>query len=113
MKLQTGDEVLVTAGKDKGRKGKIDKVFPAESKVRVENINVYKKHVKGLGDQKGGVIEFSRPLLVGNIALICPKCAKPTRIGYRIDKKGEKNRVCVKCGRAIDAPAAQKAKGAK
>lgn len=108
MKLKVGDEVLVTAGKDKGRRGKIDKVFLKEDRVRVENINVYKKHVRGIGDRKGGVIEFSRPLPTSNVALVCPHCGKPTRVGYRVDKKGEKTRICVKCKRAIEAQGKQK-----
>lgn len=101
-KFKIGDEVLVTAGKDKGRKGKVDKVFPREAKVRVEGLNVYKKHVKGFGGEKGGIVEFSRPLPVANIALLCPKCGKQTRVRYRIDKTGEKTRACAKCGRVVE-----------
>lgn len=101
MKLRVGDQILVTAGKDKRRGGKVDVVFPKKDKVLVAGVNVYKKHRKGFGDQKGGIFEFSRPLPVGNIALVCPHCKKPTRVGLRV-KSGEKTRICAKCKRQID-----------
>ena len=100
-KLQAGDEILITAGKDKGRKGKIEKVFPKKGTARVANLNVYKKHRKGFGGEQGGIIEFSRPLPFANIALVCPSCGKQTRVGYHVDKRGEKSRVCNKCKKVI------------
>lgn len=100
MKLKIGDEVLVTAGKDKGRHGKVDRIYPDEARVRVASLNVYKRHVKGFAGKEGGIVEFSRPLPVANVALICPKCAKQTRVRYRIDKTG-KTRVCAKCDRIM------------
>lgn len=101
-KLRVGDKVLVTGGKDKGREGKIDKVYPDKAKVRVDGLNVYKRHVKGFGGEKGGIIEFSRPLPVANVSFLCPKCGKPTRVRYRVDKSGGKTRICAKCNRAIE-----------
>lgn len=101
MKFKVGDEILVTAGKDKGRKGKIEKVFPKENRVFVPGVNIYKKTRKGAPGEKGGIVELPRALPVAKIALICPKCAKQTRISYRIDKRGEKTRVCAKCKREI------------
>lgn len=101
-KLKIGDEVLITAGKDKGRKGRIDKVYPKEAKFRVEGLNVYKRHVRSFAGEKGGIVEFSRPLPVANVALICPKCKKQTRVRYRVDKTGGKVRICAKCKRAIE-----------
>lgn len=104
MKLKVGDEVQVTAGKDKGRKGKIDRVYPAFSLVRVTGLNVYKKSVKArTGGEKGGMVEFSRPLPLASVALVCPNCGKPTRVGIRVNKTGDKTRTCLKCGRAIIA----------
>ncbi len=103
MKLITGDEVLVTAGKDKTRRGKVEKVFPKTARVLIAGLNVYKKHKKGFGGQKGGIIEFSRPLPVASVALLCPNCSKPTRVGLIVDKLGEKSRVCRKCKRIIGA----------
>lgn len=102
MKLRVGDTVLVTAGKDKGKKGKIEKVFPKKDRLLVPGVNVYKKTRKSFGGQKGGIFELARPLSAGNLALICPQCGKPTRISYRLDKRGDKARVCAKCKREID-----------
>lgn len=101
MKLKKGDNIVVTAGKDKGRKGKIQKVFPGVQKVLITGINLYKRHTKQRSEkQKGGIVEISRPLPVANVAFICPKCGKPTRIGYKVDKSG-KIRFCKKCGALI------------
>lgn len=98
MKLKKEDNIIVTAGKDKGRKGKIQKIFPKAQRVLVTGINIYKAHRKPRSEkQKGGIIEISRPLPVANVALICPKCGKQTRVGYRVDKEGEKFRFCKKC----------------
>lgn len=102
MKLRVGDEVLVTAGKDKGRKGKIEAVFLKKDEVFVPGVNVYKRHKKGLGQEKGGIVEFSRRLPVANVALVCPHCKKATRVGFRVLKTGEKARICAKCKRQID-----------
>ena len=101
MKLRVGDEIIVTAGKDKGKKGKIDKVFLKGCRVRIMGVNVYKRHKKGMGGEKGGIIEFARPIRVSNVALVCPNCSKATRVGYLVDKRGEKSRICLKCKRVI------------
>lgn len=101
MKFKIGDNVKITAGKDKGRDGKIEKVFPKIFKVLVPGVNLYKKHVKGFQGQKGGIYDIPRPLGLGKIALICPKCKKVTRIGF--STKGEKKaRICKKCLKEID-----------
>lgn len=103
MKLIRGDEILVTRGKDKGRRGTVDKVLIKENRVLVGGVNIYKRHRKQIpGGQAGGVIEFSRPLPVSNVALVCPNCKKPTRIGAMILKDGKKVRVCKKCNRQIE-----------
>ena len=101
MKLKKGDQIVVTAGKDKGRKGKIEAVNVAAGSVLVPGINIYKRHMKKRDDKHpGGIIEFARPLLMGNIALVCPKCGQPTRVGYLITGK-EKLRICRKCEQKI------------
>ena len=102
LKLKVNDNVKITAGKDHGREGKIEKVLPKEGKVIVPGVNLYKKHVKGMGDQKGGVYDIPRPLSLGKVALICPKCKKITRVGFKTVGK-EKVRICKKCGKEIDA----------
>lgn len=97
MRLRKGDSVIVIKGKDKGRKGKIEKIFPKTNKILIPGINVYKKHARQQSERKpGGIIEIVKPLSVSNVVLFCPKCKKPTRVGYQIDKSG-KRRICRKC----------------
>ena len=101
MKLKKGDEVIITSGKDRGKKGKIEKIFVERNTVLLPGLNIYKKHVKKRDEQHpGGVIELSRPLPVGNVALVCPKCNKPTRIGF-LKKGNEKKRMCKKCDSVV------------
>ena len=97
MKVKKGDNILVIAGKDKGRTGKIMKSFPKELKVLVEGINLKKKHVRPKREgEKGQVVQIPAVLDISNIKLICPKCGKAARIGYSIENK-EKYRICKKC----------------
>lgn len=101
MKLKKGDTVLVIIGKDKGRKGKIEKIFPKTREVVVNGVNISKRHTKKRDEKNpGGIIEITKPLAVSKVALICPKCTKQTRIGYFV-AKGEKVRVCRKCEQKI------------
>lgn len=101
MKYKKGDTIIITIGKDKSRKGKIEKIYPKENKVLVPGTNMYKRHAKKRDDKNpGGIIDFSRPLEVSKIALICPKCNQKTRIGYLLTK-GEKIRICKKCDQQI------------
>jgi len=102
MKLKKGDKVKVTGGKDNGKEAKIERVFLAENKVLLPEINVYKRHLKARTEgQKSEIVTMSRPLAVANVALICPKCNVQTRVGYKLiaDKKV---RVCRKCNQEID-----------
>lgn len=101
MKLKVNDTIKVTIGKDKGREGKIEKVIPKENKILVPGINMYKKHVKGMGETKSGIYDIPRPLSLGKIALICPKCKKITRVGFKF-AGNQKVRICKKCGKEID-----------
>jgi large subunit ribosomal protein L24 len=93
MKLRKGDEVIITAGKDKGKKGKIEKVLPKKSAVIIPGLNLFKRHLKKQNENNpGGIVEFPRAIPFGNVALIDPKSGKPTRVGYVI-KGSEKMRV--------------------
>jgi len=102
MKIKRGDKVKITAGRDKGRVGTVDKVYPREEKVLVGGVNLFKRHLKPRGEGKpGGIVEIPRPLPVANVALICPKCNQPTRVGWQVSKEGEKLRICKKCQNLI------------
>ncbi len=99
MKLRKGDEVLVLAGKDVGKTGTITRVFPESDRVIVDGMNMVKKHQKPTrATMQGGIIDKEMPLHVSNVALLCDKCKKPTRIGFRFESSGQKVRVCRKCG---------------
>jgi len=101
MKIKKNDNVLVISGKDRGKKGKVVKVFPERSKVIVEGINLIKKHRRPRkSEEKGQIIEMTAPIDVSNIKIICPKCNKPTRIGYKLTE-ASKFRVCKRCGQEI------------
>lgn len=101
LKLKVGDTVKVAIGKDKGREGKIERIFAKEGLALVAGVNLYKKHVKGTPGRKGGIYEVERPLALSKLKLVCPKCNKPTRVGIKVVEK-EKVRVCKKCKREID-----------
>jgi large subunit ribosomal protein L24 len=102
MKILKGDNVTVLIGKDKGRRGEVVRALPKTQRVLVQGLNVFKKHQKGQKGQPGGIIEIEKPLYVSKVALICPNCQKPTRVGYQIDKSGEKYRFCKKCKNIIE-----------
>lgn len=97
MKIKKGDTIKMLTGKDSGKTGKVLQVFPEEEKIIVEGLNMIKKHVKPRrqGD-KGQRVEVPRKVEISNAILICPKCGKVARVGYKIS--GEKKyRVCKKC----------------
>lgn len=101
MKLKKGDEVIVLTGKNKGKKGKIEKIFPKKDKVVVTGVNMYKRHQKARSEREaGGIIDITRPLHISNVAFVDPKTGKPTRIGYQVSKN-EKVRFAKKSGQAI------------
>lgn len=101
MKIKKGDNVLIISGKDKGRTAKILRALPKERSVLVEGINLKKKHVRPKKQgEKGQIIEKPSAIDVSNIKIICPKCGKATRVGYRVEKD-RKARICKKCGQEI------------
>lgn len=101
MKLIKNDEVKIVAGKDKGKSGNIEKVFAKEGKVLIEGVNQFKRHVKArVQGQTSEIMTITKPLPVANVQLVCPKCKKLTRVGYKIEKD-KKTRICRKCEAAI------------
>ena len=101
MKIKKGDTVLIITGKYRGKKGKVLQAFPRERKILVEGINLVKKHQgpKRTGE-KGQIIQLPRPIDISNTKLICPKCGKASKVGYKIVKEN-KYRICKKCGQEI------------
>lgn len=109
MKIKTGDTVLVTNGKDQGKKGKVLKVLVGKNRLVVDGINILKKHAKpNPKHPHGGVVDFPGPIDASNAMVVCSSCNKPTRIGYKILEDGTKIRVCRRCQGGIDS--AKKAK---
>jgi large subunit ribosomal protein L24 len=109
LKIRKGDTVQVIAGKDVGRRGKVLEVMPAERRVLVDQVNMAKRHTRprpvkgtrGAQISPGGVFDIAAPLRVDNVALICPSCDRPTRVGYRATEAG-KVRVCRNCGKDME-----------
>lgn len=109
MHVKKGDEVLIITGKDKGKRGKIKEVRPAQTRVVVEGLNIVKRHMKPRGPGKpSGIIEMEAALHASNVMLICPKCSRAARTGKRFlettDSKGrlQKVRFCKACDATID-----------
>ena len=98
MKVKKGDTVQVLSGNDKGKTGEVLEVMPKQEKVVVKGVNIRKKHVKPRkqGDE-GGIISVESAIHTSKVNVVCPKCNKPARIGYKMEKDG-KVRVCKKCG---------------
>jgi large subunit ribosomal protein L24 len=100
MKFKVGDQIIITGGKDKGKKGTIARVLPADNKVVVEGINIYVKHRKPMGDQAGQRLELPRPLPTAKVAILNDK-GQVDRIAYQVSKDGQKTRIFKKTGEVI------------
>ena len=95
--------MLVIAGKDKGKKGKVRFAYPKKGRILVEGINFIKKHSKARGQMRqAGIIDLEAPINVSNVMLFCDKCNRPVRVGYRILEDGRKVRICRSCREVID-----------
>jgi large subunit ribosomal protein L24 len=97
MNIRTGDNVKVMSGREKGKTGRVMQAFPKEKTVVVEKLNIRTRHLPARGNNKGQRVEFSAPIQVANVMLICPKCSAPTRVGMAKLADGKKARVCKKC----------------
>lgn len=102
MNFKTGDKVVVIAGKDKGKEGKIIKTLRKENRVVVEGVNMIKKTVKPNGQNPGSIVDMEAPIHASNVMIIDPKTKKPTRIGHTTDKKGNKIRIAKKSNESIN-----------
>jgi len=101
VKVLRNDTIQVIAGKDKGKRGTVRTVLPKENKVVVENINVYKRHLKRGRARQTGIVEFEAPLQASNVMVVCPNCDTPTRVGYDVQEDGVKVRICKHCDQII------------
>ena len=102
MRVTRGDTVRVMRGDDKGKEGKVLRVYPKTGRITIEGINIAKRHRKQRNpDEQGGIIDFPAPMAVSNVMLLDPKGGKPTRLRARIDTDGTKERISVKSGDAV------------
>ena len=102
MNIKVGDKVVVIAGSDKGKEGKIIKTLRSENKVVVEGVHIVKKHQKNDGQGNGGILEIEAPIHVSNVMIVDPKTKKRTRIGHTTDKDDKKIRITKKSNEKLD-----------
>ena len=101
--IRRDDTVMVIAGKDRGKSGKVNRVIREKDRVVVAGVNISTKHVQNRpGIRQAGIIHVEAPLHISNVMLLCPHCAKPTRVGHRFQEDGTKVRVCKRCNDVID-----------
>jgi large subunit ribosomal protein L24 len=100
-KIKKGDQVVVTTGRDKGRRGEVVEVRRTENRVLVQGCNIVKRHTRATQDNPGGIINKEAPLHISNVSLIDPDSGKATRIGYEV-KDGKKIRIARRSGKALD-----------
>ena len=103
MKIRKNDTVLVIAGKDKGKKGKVRLAYPKKGRILVEGINFIKRHARAMRQvRQAGIIEREASIDVSDVMLLCSKCNHPTRIGFRFLEGGKKVRICRVCNEVVD-----------
>lgn len=104
-KIRKGDNVKVLSGDDRGKTGAVQYVYPKEERIIIAGINMIKKAQRRTAMNvrtQTGIIEREGPLHISKVALVCPNCGKPTRVGFSVTDDGKKFRVCKKCGNSID-----------
>jgi len=101
--IRKGDEVLVIAGKDRGKQGRVSRMILKHDRLVVEGVNMGVRHVKPRPPMvQGGRLEQERPLHISNVMLVCPKCRKPTRVAHQILSDGARARSCKACGETLE-----------
>ena len=105
LRVKKDDNVYIITGKEKGKTGKVLKTIPSDGRIVVEKVNVHVKHKKARNAQDvGGRIDMEAPIDASNVMVVCNKCKKPTRVGFKVQGEGAnktKLRICKKCGEAI------------
>jgi len=103
MKIRRDDTILVVAGKDKGKKGKVRRVLPKEGRILVDGVNMIKRHARAQAQaRQAGIIEREAAIDVSKAMLVCSRCDHPTRVAFGFLEDGKKVRICRQCGEAID-----------
>ena len=98
-KIKRDDTVEVRKGRERGKRGKVRQVLPDKERAVIADVNLMKKHVKpGSRARQAGIIDIEVPIRLANLALVCDKCGKPTRVGFRFLDDGSKARFCKSCG---------------
>jgi len=101
--IKKDDFVKIIAGKDRGKQGKVLRVFPQEGRLTVERVNMIKRHTRPTRQmQQGGIIEREGKLHISNVMLICSKCERGVRVGHRVLEDKKKVRICRRCGELLD-----------
>ena len=102
--VRKNDNVIVVTGRDKGKRGRVLRVIPAKTRIIVEGVNFIKRHTRANPQRniKGGIVEREAPVHASNVQILCPECAKPTRVGHKRLDDGTRVRICRKCEGVID-----------
>lgn len=102
--IRRNDNVVVTTGKDRGKRGRVLKILPEKNRLIVEGVNMIKRHTRPNPSRnvKGGIVEREASLHASNVQLVCPECGAPTRVGRKVLGDGRKVRVCRKCEGVVD-----------
>ena len=101
--VKKDDTVMILAGKDKGKTGKVLRVLPEKQRVLVENLNIIKRHTRPTqANNEGGILEREASIDISNVQLVCSSCSKPARTGQRVLEDGSKVRFCKKCNEIVD-----------
>ena len=103
MQIKKNDTVLVTTGKEKGKRGRVIEVYPRENRLLIEKLNMIKRHTKPNQQlRQGGIVEKEAPISASNVKLICAKCDKPTSVARKAQSDGTRARVCRACEATMD-----------
>ncbi|MBI5136697.1 MAG: 50S ribosomal protein L24 [Nitrospirae bacterium] len=103
VKIRKDDQVLVIAGRDSGKRGKVLSVDAGKGHVVVEKVHIIKRHSKPTPkNQQGGILEYEAPVQISNVMVLCGSCGAPTRVGHRLLADGGKLRICKRCGESVD-----------
>ena len=101
-RVKKGDTVVMLSGKERGKQGKVLQVMPRLSVVVVEKLNIIKRHTRPSKESKGGIVEKEGAVALSKVMVVCPQCAKPTRIGISTLDGGRRMRRCKRCGEIVD-----------